>query len=176
MLTLRMQAGYLDVVSTYVPQACHSDLDAADKHYNQLEQRLKGHFSYSPCLTPGDFNARFIKALPHETSCLGLDCLSEAQLGNRTRFAEFCLAIGQQPRCKKNRLSKIGWGLRYLRGSSSCEILATTMATSQVCAPRGWCCWHTLSSEIDETWWETKRIGNKEFRIKKNGISALVVD
>ena len=102
MLTLRMQAGYLDVISTYVPQACHSDPDATEKHYNELEQLLKIHYPYSPRLILGDFNARLIKALPHETSCFGaftlgtswadLDHLSEAQLGNRARFAEFCLA------------------------------------------------------------------------------------
>ena len=51
-------------------------------------------------LVLGDFNARLITALPHET-CLGpstfgierqdLDFLSDAQLENLFKFVEFCL-------------------------------------------------------------------------------------
>ena len=102
MLTLRMQAGYLDIISTYAPQACHRDADAAEKHDHELSKLVQIHYSYSPRIILGDFNARLIKALPHEASSFGsftlgkswadLDSLSDSQLNNRALFAEFCLA------------------------------------------------------------------------------------
>ena len=100
-LTLKSQTGPLDIISTYVPQACHKDKAAADDHYAELDLLLNRRYAYSPKLILGDFNARLIKALPHETSAIGphtlgahsyeLDFLSEAQLDNRSRFVEFCL-------------------------------------------------------------------------------------
>ena len=100
-LTLRMRTGRLDILSTYAPQACHSDQEATDKHYQELEVLMDMHYAFSPCLILGDFNARIIKALPHETGSIGpytfgaswtdLDFLSQAQLNNRARFVEFCL-------------------------------------------------------------------------------------
>lgn len=100
-LTLKSQTGPLDIISTYVPQACHKDKTAADDHYAELDLLLNRRYAYSPKLILGDFNARLIKALPHETTAIGphtlgahsyeLDFLSEAQLENRSRFVEFCL-------------------------------------------------------------------------------------
>ena len=99
-LTLQMQAGFLDVISTYAPQACHADDEASEKHYSDLNKLLQTHYSYSPRLILGDFNARIIKALPYESHCFGpftlgnswadLGSLSDAQLNNRARFAQFC--------------------------------------------------------------------------------------
>ena len=57
--------------------------------------------SYSPKMICGDFNARLIKALPHERAAIGphtfgigtqdLHYLSDRQLANRSNMVEFCL-------------------------------------------------------------------------------------
>ena len=100
-LALCMRTGRLGIVSTYVPQACHTDQEATDKHYHELEDLMDMQYAFSPKLILGDFNARILKALPHETGSIGpftfgaswadLDLLSQAQLNNRARFVEFCL-------------------------------------------------------------------------------------
>ena len=102
MMTLHMHAGCLDIVSTYVPQACHVDHTAADRHYVELESLMDEHYAFSPRLVLGDFNARLIKALPHESTAIGphtlgaswadLDSLSPAQVNNRSRLVDFCLS------------------------------------------------------------------------------------
>ena len=102
MLTFSMHAGRLDIISTYAPQACHEDPSASDTHYAELDTLLDEHYAFSPRLILGDFNARIIKALPSESEVVGpytlgasladLDCLSQAQQDNRSRFIEFCLA------------------------------------------------------------------------------------
>ena len=101
LITLKTQSGVLDIISTYAPQACHRDADAASRHYAELESLLDIHYGYSPRLILGDFNARLIKALPHESDAVGpytlgaseyeLDFLSDAQLESRSKFVEFCL-------------------------------------------------------------------------------------
>lgn len=48
-LTLSMQAGPLDIVSTYAaPQACHADPHSSDRHYEELCTILQGRYAYSP--------------------------------------------------------------------------------------------------------------------------------
>ena len=101
-LTLRMQAGDLDVVSTYAPQACAAEDRASEKHYDELNNILDSKYKFSPKIVVGDFNARLIKAMPHETSVIGphtlgklsneISELSDAQFQNRLRFTEFCLS------------------------------------------------------------------------------------
>ena len=47
-LTLSMQAGPLDIVSTYAaPQACHADPHSSDRHYEELCTILQGRYAYS---------------------------------------------------------------------------------------------------------------------------------
>ena len=101
-ITLRMQAGDLDVVSTYAPQACATEDRASEKHYEELNDILESKYKFSPKIVVGDFNARIIKALPHEASVIGphtlgklgseISELSDAQFQNRLRFTEFCLS------------------------------------------------------------------------------------
>ena len=100
MVSLKTRCGVLDILSTYAPQACHRDSQAAEAHYAELESLVSINYAFAPKLVLGDFNARLIKALPHET-CVGpytfgierqdLDFLSDAQLENRFKFVEFCL-------------------------------------------------------------------------------------
>ena len=66
-----MQAGDLDVVSTYAPQACAAEDRASEKHYDELNNILDSKYKFSPKIVVGDFNARLIKAMPHETSVIG---------------------------------------------------------------------------------------------------------
>ena len=99
-----MRAGSLDVTSTYVPQACHVNPEFANPHDEELKKLIEDRYSYSPKSICGDFNARLIKALPHESPTIGqftlgaqtheLDTLSSAQLDNRPRMVEFCLEYG----------------------------------------------------------------------------------
>ena len=99
--TLIMQIGDLDIVSSYAPQACHTDPTASDKHYQELHTIMDQKYAYSPKIICGDFNARLIKALPTESSVIGpftfgantheIDFLSDAQFENRSRLIEFCL-------------------------------------------------------------------------------------
>ena len=101
MVSLKTRCGASDIVSIYAPQACHRDLQAAEKHYDEMESLLSAHYAYAPKMVLGDFNARLVRALPHETSCIGpytfgidrqdLDFLSDAQLENRSTFVQFCL-------------------------------------------------------------------------------------
>ena len=103
-VSLKMRAGTLDVISTYVPQACHTNPELANHHYRELQALIEDRYTFSPKLICGDFNARLIKALPHESSAIGqftlgaqthdLDILSAAQLQNRSRMVEFCLEYG----------------------------------------------------------------------------------
>ena len=102
-ITLTMQAGDLDIISTYAPQASSLLLGAQcfAKHYHELMEILGAKYSFSPKIVLGDFNARIIKALPYERDVIGpytlgasdgsLDSLSEAQFQNRLNFTEFCL-------------------------------------------------------------------------------------
>ena len=79
-----MQAGVLDVVSTYAPQACHQDAESNSAI-------LDTAYAYSPK----------IKALPNERATIGpytfgastheLTFLSDRQLANRSNMVEFCL-------------------------------------------------------------------------------------
>ena len=102
MLTLSMHAGRLDIILTYVPQACHGDEHAAARVYNELESLLDVHYAFSPRVILGDFNARLIKALPNESGVVGpytfgaswteLDCLSQAQQDTRSSFVVSCLS------------------------------------------------------------------------------------
>ena len=74
---------------------------AADEHYQELGSWVDLRCAFSPRLLLGDFNARIIKTLPHESTSFGhythgaswadLDSLSPAQLENRTKFVEFSL-------------------------------------------------------------------------------------
>ena len=103
-ITLRMQAGDLDIVSIYAPQTCSIEDRASEKHYEELDDILRGKYNFSPKIIAGDFNARIIKAMPHEASAIGphtlgrrddeLHVLSDAQFQNRLRFPEFCFAYG----------------------------------------------------------------------------------
>ena len=103
-VSVNMQAGKLDVISTYVPQACHVNPNLANQHYEELQSLLDDRYNHSPKLICGDFNARIIKALPHESCAAGpytlgtenydLDYLSPAQFANRSRMLEFCVANG----------------------------------------------------------------------------------
>ena len=70
-MSLKMRAGTLDVISTYVPQACHSNPELANQHYHELQTFIEDRYTFSPKLMCGDFNARLVKALPHETSAIG---------------------------------------------------------------------------------------------------------
>lgn len=92
----------LDIVSTYTPQAGHTDKQATEKHYAELEEIMQNRPKHAPILILGDFNARLIKRLPHESNNLGahifgngraeLDILSQIQVNNRNLFMEFCLS------------------------------------------------------------------------------------
>ena len=70
-ITLTMQAGDLDIISTYAPQACCSETHASKKHYQELVEILGAKYKYSPKIVLGDFNARIIKALPFERDAIG---------------------------------------------------------------------------------------------------------
>ena len=103
-VSLNMQAGRFDVISTYGSQACHVNPDLANQHHEELQSFLDDRYTYSPKLICGDFNARIIKALPHESCAAGqftlraeiydFDYLSPAQFENRSRMMECCMANG----------------------------------------------------------------------------------
>ena len=102
LVSLSTKFSTVDFISTYAPQACHTDPNAAEQHYAELQSLLDLRYAFSPRVILGDFNARLIKALPYETAAIGpytlgalsheLDTLSDAQLENRSKFVEFCLS------------------------------------------------------------------------------------
>ena len=98
--SLQMQAGNLDI--TYAPQAYATEERSSEKHYGELTDILNSEYYRSSKIIAGDFNARIIQAMPHDTWVIGpytlgnfdheLHVLSDAQFQNRLRFAEFCLS------------------------------------------------------------------------------------
>ena len=93
MLTLSMHAGRLDIISETRVLPIPITLSLTP---SLMTTR------FFTTLVLEDFNAHLIKALPSESEVVGpytlgasladLDCLSQAQQDNRSRFIEFCLS------------------------------------------------------------------------------------
>ena len=47
-VSLKMRAGTLDVISTYVPQACHSNPELVNQHYHELLTLIEDRYTFSP--------------------------------------------------------------------------------------------------------------------------------
>ena len=87
-----------NIVAAYAPHAGRSLVDK-DNFYNELGKVLDNIPKHETNISLGDFNARLMERLPHETETLGehlfredesrIEQLSLAQQDNRTRFISF---------------------------------------------------------------------------------------